>query len=175
MHGDVFAGSELGELEVDDLGDRLEGRPFDPETAPLEAYTLARDLYTEAYFPTVVRAGAAFQVGGTSLGATYSATQGGGELHLGWPQYLAIGAEQKLPVLSFLAVRAGMATSLSGANAISGGASLRIGPVHIAAAVSRTTGTAEPGEATLPSARFGERMVAGSGYSGTLGIELLRF
>lgn len=175
IRGDALAGSEIGELDLGDLSERFEARPYDPNSSSLEAYEVAREIYTEAFFPVVVRMGAAYELGGTTLGATYSSVKGEGDLHLGWPRYVAVGVEQKLPIFSIVAVRAGLASSLSGATALSGGASLRLGPVHIAGALSRTTGHAEPAEPGFASRRFAERAAAGSGYVATFGVELLRF
>lgn len=76
IRGDVFAGSEFADLGAGDIYDRLESRPFDPDSAPLEAYALAGDLLEQAYFPRVVRAGAGPDLGSTKLGATIGATRG---------------------------------------------------------------------------------------------------
>lgn len=173
MRGEVFSSAELADMSVQDMYDRLESRPFDPEGAPLEAYTLARDIYRQSYFPRVIRLGAALQHGGTTLGATYSTTAGDGELTTGWPKYLAVGIEQKLPFLSFLILRGGVATSLDGATALSGGTTLQFGPLGISAAVTSLRGNAEasvPG--SFDSSRFAERMAAGSGVGFNFGVEL---
>lgn len=176
LRGDVFSSTELADLSVQDMYDRLEPRPFDPNAAPLEAYALVNDVYRQSYFPRVIRVGAALTHGSTTAGATYSTTAGKGELTTGWPKYLAVGIEQKIPFLSFLILRGGVATSLDGATALSGGTTLQLGPVGISAAVSRLKGNEEastPG--SFDSSRFAERMAAGSGVGFSLGVDLTSF
>src|SRR5690606_9081471 len=124
----------------------------------------------------IVRLGAALKSGSTTLGATYSTTAGDGELHEGWPSYLAAGIEQKLPFLSFLIVRGGVATSLDGATALSGGTTIQLGPVGITAAVSRLSGNDQsslPG--SFQSARFANRLEAGDGVGFSFGIDIVSF
>jgi hypothetical protein len=113
------------------------------------------------------------QFGGTALAASYTAKQGKGDLYAGWPRSLAVGLEQRLPLLSFLTIRGGVASSLSGASAYSLGTTLRLGPIGISAAASATTGNDEaaaPGN--FDGTRFAERLAAASGYGLTFGIEL---
>ena len=173
LRGDEFVGSELDDEDLDELYDRLNPRPFDPTAVPLEAYELARELFTEAYFPRVVRLGAGVQFGGTALGASFAAKQGKGDLHAGWPRTLAVGLEQRLPLLSFLTLRGGVASSLSGASAYSLGTTLRLGPVGISAAATATTGNDEAAaQNTFDGTRFAARLAAASGYGLTLGIEI---
>lgn len=176
LRGDVISSTELADLSVGDIYDRLELRPFDPNAAPLEAYALANDMYRQTYFPRVIRIGAALSHGSTTLGATYSTTAGEGELTTGWPKYLAVGIEQKVPFLSFLILRGGVATSLDGATALSGGTTLQLGPVGISAAISRLNGSeraSTPG--AFDSSRFAERLEAGSGVGFSLGVDLTGF
>lgn len=176
LRGDVFEGSEFSDLGVQDIYDRLQPRPFDPEAVPLEAYSLANEFFTQTYFPRVIRFGAGIDLGPTKLGATYKTTQGKGELATGWPTYVAIGLEQKLPILSFITVRGGIANSLDGASAVSAGASLRLGPLGISAAASRTTGNEKgPDASDFNTRRYAERMAASSGYGFSLGVTLNGF
>jgi len=173
LRGHLFRSTELADMSVGDMYDQLESRPFDPSSAPLEAYALANEIYEQTYFPRVVRLGAALRSGSTTLGATYSTTAGKGELSEGWPSYLAAGIEQKLPFLSFLIVRGGAATSLDGATAFSGGTTIQLGPVGISAAISRLKGNNEsstPG--TFDSTRFANRLAAGDGVGFSFGIDL---
>src|SRR5690606_29941461 len=58
LRGDVFEGSEFSDLGPQDIYDRLQPRPFDPEAVPLEAYSLANEFFTQTYFPRVIRFGA---------------------------------------------------------------------------------------------------------------------
>jgi hypothetical protein len=176
LRGDVFSGSDMAEMSVQDVYDRLQSRPFDAATAPLEAFELANDMYRETYFPSVMRMGAALRHGGTALGATYSTTVGKGELATGWPHYIALGVEQKVPVLSFIILRGGVANSLDGASELSGGATLQLGPVGISAAISKLNGNShQVVTGDFASTRFGQRMAAGNGVGLNLGLDLRAF
>jgi hypothetical protein len=176
LRGQTFKGSELSDMDIGDILDRFEPRPFDPTSAPLGAYDLLRELYQESYFPRVVRLGAGYRMGGTALGATLSTTQGKGDLYAGWPRYLGLGVEQRLPLLSFWTVRGGVATSLSGASALTVGSGWKLGPVHLTGALVRTSGHGEEASATDPNRfRFAEGLAAGSGYALRFGIDVTGF
>jgi hypothetical protein len=175
LRGDVFAGAEFSDLEVEDIYDRLEARPFDPNGVPIEAYELVEELLVQSYFPRVIRLGAGLDLGSTKLGATLKTTQGKGELTTGWPTYLALGAEQRLPVLSFLTLRAGIASSLDGAVALSAGTSLNFGPLALSVAASRASGNDDGGDGSFDPERFAERIAAGSGYGFSVGLALRGF
>jgi hypothetical protein len=95
---------------------------------------------------------------------------------MGWPQYLSVGLEQRVPILSFLYLRGGVATSLDGATALAGGTTLQFGPVGISAAISRLKGNdraSTPG--AFDSSRFANRMAAGSGVGFSFGLDLTSF
>ncbi len=175
LRGGDFTSRELDEEGIDGILDRFEARPFDPAAAPLEAFEVARGLLREAYLPRVVRLGAGYQRGGSSVGATFSSTVGGGDLHAGWPRYLAIGAEQRLSILT---LRTGYANSLDGASALTVGAGLRLGAVHLMASAGRLTGSDESAAVgtadTLDGLRYSDRLAAGSGYGATIGISVVR-
>ncbi|HEX7050512.1 MAG TPA: hypothetical protein VF188_09950 [Longimicrobiales bacterium] len=175
LSGDEFAGSEIGEVGLQDFEERLEPRSFDPTAAPIAAYEVVDNLFTEAFFPRVVRVGAAYQHGGTALGATLSTTQGEGDLYTGWPQYLAVGLEQRLPLLSFWTIRGGYASSLDGASAVSLGTSWQLGPIRLSAAASRATGSNAAAGPGFNPLHYGERFAAGTGYAGSLGLEVIGF
>jgi hypothetical protein len=101
---------------------------------------------------------------------------GEGELVMGWPRYLAAGLEQRVPILSFLILRGGVATSLDGATALSGGTTLQFGPVGISAAVSRLTGNDRASTSNgFDSSRFANRMAAGTGGGLSFGLDLRGF
>jgi hypothetical protein len=176
LRGDVFSSTEIADMSVEDMYDRLESRPFDANAAPLQAYALANDIYEQTYFPRIIRLGAALQHGATTLGATYSTTAGEGELTTGWPTYLAVGVEQKVPFLSFIILRGGLATSLDGATALSGGTTLQFGPVGISAAITSLSGNAEPSTpGSFDSSRFADRLAAGDGVGFSFGVDLTSF
>ena len=176
LRGDEFEGSEFADLGAQDIYDRLQPRPFDPTSAPLEAYSLLADLFTQTYFPRVIRFGAGIDLGLTKLGATYKTTQGKGEFMSGWPSYIAVGVEQTLPLLTFITLRAGLANSLDGASAVSGGATLQLGPLGMSAALSRTTGNGQgPDGLDFDTRRYAERMAAASGYAFSIGATLRGF
>lgn len=177
LRGDVFEGSEFSDLGARDIMDRLEPQPFDPGAVPLEAYSLASEFFAQTYFPRVVRLGAGIDLGITKIGATYKTTQGKGELTTGWPSYVAVGIEQTIPVLSFITFRAGLANSLDGASSLSGGATLRLGPLGLSFALSQMTGNDKGVEdgADFDARRYAERIAAGSGYGFSVGATLSAF
>ncbi|MBI4544643.1 MAG: hypothetical protein HY703_05590 [Gemmatimonadetes bacterium] len=169
-----FDGTEL-DLDPTELLDSLKAEDFDPGAVPQQAYETARDLFREAYFPRVIRVGIGYQTGLTSLGATFSTTQGKGDLHAAWPKYLAFGLEQQLPFLSFLRLRGGFATSLDGASQLAAGTSLGFGPLALTLAGTLATGNDEAPVAdgtSFAPFRFSERLAAGSGYGLSLGLEI---
>lgn len=170
LGGDVTT-TELDEDGLETLLDRFEARPFDPTAAPLEAYEVARGFLTEAYQPRVLRAGAGYQRGGSSAGLTVSSTVGGGDLHAGWPRYIAVGVEQRLYLLE---LRAGYANSLSGASALTVGSGLRMGSVQLMASAARILGSGEPSATAEVTEgwRYADRLATGSGYALTLGLSV---
>lgn len=178
LRGQEFSGKELSDMGIGDLMDRFEPRPFDPMGAQLGAYELARDLFIQTYAPRTVRLGVGFESSstGTMLGATYSTIQGKGDLHSGWPKYAAVGIEQRIPVIHFITVRGGYATSLDGATAKTAGLSLRLGSLNLTTAVIKSTGHGEGASgADVNHLRFAERLAAGTGYGFFFGLDLLSF
>lgn len=178
LRGQSFSGKELSDKGIMDLMDGFEPRPFDPTGAQLGAYELARDLFTQAYFPRTIRAGVGLKTRatGTTLGATYSTVQGKGDLHTGWPKYASLGVEQKLPLLSFITLRGGFASSLDGASALTGGLGLGLGPINLTTAVIMSSGHGEGDNGTNANRfRFAEQMAAGTGFGFFIGLDLISF
>jgi hypothetical protein len=178
LRGQSFSGKELSEMDFGDLLDRFEPRPFDPNSAELGAYELARGFFHQSFFPRIIRAGVGYQsrLTGTRFGATFSTTQGDGDLHTGWPRYAALGAEQQLPILSFLTVRGGYATSLAGASALTGGLGIGMGPVNLNTALTLSNGHGKGITGTDPNRhRFAEQLAAGSGIGFLIGLDLAIF
>jgi hypothetical protein len=170
--GGEFTSDLLDDEGLDGVLDEFDARPFDPASAPLEAYLVADELLPEAYFPRVVRLGAGYRTGGTSAGVTYSSTVGGGDLHAGWPSFLAVGVEQDLVIL---ALRGGWVTSLDGAHAFTLGTGLGGGGVHFSVSGARFLGSQEgpqPGEG-MDGQRYADRLAAGSGFAVTIGLSVL--
>lgn len=178
IRGQTFTGSELSDMGVGDLMDRFEAREFDETGAPLGAYELVRDLFNEAYAPKVYRAGVGIQSRrlGTTIGATYSTVSGKGDMHVGWPKYASLGVEQKLPILRFISVRAGYATSLDGASARTAGLGLGLGSLNLTAAVIASEGHGDgPVGPGFDDYRYANRLAAGTGYGLFIGLDLLTF
>jgi hypothetical protein len=172
VRGGEFAGSEFSDLSAMDIYDRLQPRPFDPDTEPGETIALVEDLLTQVHFPRIVRIGAGLNLGLTRVGATLKTTQGKGELTTGWPNYLAAGVEQTLPFLMAVTLRAGLASSLDGASALSAGTTIGLGPLGLALAVSKLSGNENAVDDSFDSQRFAERIAAGSGYAFSVGLTL---
>lgn len=169
LRGGEFTGTELAEMGVGDFNDRFEPRPYDPASDPPEAASLESALFTGASLPRLVRVGAAYRAGGTTLSATASDAAGGGELHTGWPRYVAVGVGQRL--LPGWHVRGGLASSLAGATAIGLGTSISMGAAQLTLGALRTSGSA----ADAPPAGgvdFPGRLAAASGYALMLGLDI---
>lgn len=166
-----FTGAELSGMGPADFADRFEPHPYVPEIDPPEAAGLEETLFVGASRPRIVRFGAAYETGGTTLGATFSQTAGSGEFHAGWPRYLAAGAEQRL--LGFWSLRGGIASSLSGASAVSLGSSFAMGTVHLTVSAVRASGGANGAAASLGDRfDFPGRLARTSGYTLMLGLDI---
>ncbi|HEX7240707.1 MAG TPA: DUF5723 family protein [Longimicrobiaceae bacterium] len=108
----------------------LSDRALDPGAATSQEYETARELYSEAYFPTTLRLGAAWAPArGTELGAAYQGNLTEGRLSGWWDRTASVGVQQKLPLVT---VRAGYATNLEEGRMLTGGLSL--GPIQLGAA-----------------------------------------
>lgn len=161
---------ELSRTDPEDLLERLESRPLDPELLPEEALDVLRaGFMDDAHPPTEIGLGAAYRTGGTGIGATFRSTVGAGDLHADWPLYLAGGVEQ---ALSFLRLRGGLATSFD-AVLYSAGFGLALGPVRLDIAGARAHGSGEGVAGSAVGAnrhRFAERLNAGSGWAVSVGL-----
>lgn len=103
---------------------------LDPAAVPVRVYQTALPLYREAYFPTTVRAGAAWApLKGMEIGAAYQGNVTTGRMGGWWDRSVSVGVQQKLPLVR---VRAGAATNLEEGTLLSGGVSL--GPIQLGAA-----------------------------------------
>jgi hypothetical protein len=90
-----------------------------PADADLTRGITARTLQDGAYLPTTARLGLGWQpVEGTQLGASYYGAVTGGRMSGSWGHLLALGVEQRVPLIT---VRAGAATSFDGGSMLSGG------------------------------------------------------
>ncbi len=154
-NGEVTS-AELDEVGLFGIRGRLDVEPFDDTAVPLEAYVVADELFDGAYFPRTVRAGAAYRWRGARAGITYGSTLGGGDLHAGWPAWLAVGFEQELVVL---ALRAGWATSFTGSHAITAGTTLGGDDIRFHLAGARV---------------FGSEATPGTGLAFTIGLSVTR-
>lgn len=168
-----LSGRELGETHPDELADRLEPRPLDPDNPPLEAAVILAetggDFFRDAMLPKVWSAGASWTGSLLSAGLTYSQLADDGELSAGWPRYLGGGLELDLWALE---LRAGAATSFDASWLLSAGFGLHLGPVRLDLAGARLDGGES--RATRPEDfRFPERFGAGDGWTASLGLGLM--
>lgn len=113
---------------IDLIEDRFAATPIDPTSASLAVLTAAEGLFEEAYFPQSYRLGAGWQSGGTTLEATAIKVSPRGRFTSSWDERVAIGIEQKIPLLT---LRAGYMRGDDSLSAITGGLALRFGPVHL--------------------------------------------
>jgi len=170
VRGGEFTDAELAEMGPADFRDRFEPRPYVPEFDPMAA-PLAATILRGAMPPRIVRLGAAYEFGGTAVGATFSQTAGSGRLHTGWPKYLAIGAEHRL--LPSWRLRGGFATSLSGATAIALGSSFTMGAAELTFATVRASGRENDTFAGIGDGiDFPGRLAQTSGYALMLGLDV---
>ncbi len=126
---------------------------LDPSAASLEVIATAQGLYRQAYFPTVLRAGAAWKPSeATDLGVAYETKLSDGRLGGRWDRTLSAGLQQKV---LFLRVRGGYSTNLEDGQVLSTGVSL--GPLQLGVA-KITDGTFEDAERRGYIATFGLSM-----------------
>lgn len=113
-------------------------RPYDEAAALPGTRALAASLrdHRDAGLPMTLRAGAAYELRGTTVAAAFQKEMDD-DAPLGglWNQQLSVGVQQRLSILAF---RAGVATDLDEGSMLSGGLSL--GPLHLGAARLTTGG-----------------------------------
>ncbi|MDP2959129.1 MAG: hypothetical protein Q8N53_22095 [Longimicrobiales bacterium] len=137
-HEAVFTDDDFDSAELADLLDRFAETPLDPSAVDLPVYEAARGLFTQAYFPTVYRAGLGWAGGsGTRLEVNASAVSPRGRQSAPWEQRLSAGVEQRL---KFLVLRAGYARAEDGIAALTGGLGLRVGPIRLDVAAGKLSG-----------------------------------
>ncbi|HUF76807.1 MAG TPA: DUF5723 family protein, partial [Longimicrobiales bacterium] len=116
------------ESGIEDLIDRFQSQPVDPEAMSLPVYFTAQDLFRGAFFPTVFRLGVGWRAGGTAVELVGSSVSPRGRQHSQWDERVSLGLEQRLWILT---LRAGAAKGTDGLQALSGGLGLGIGPVAL--------------------------------------------
>jgi Family of unknown function (DUF5723) len=110
----------------------LSEREYDEAQAMAGTRALAATLLGErdAALPMTLRAGAAYQMRGTTLGAAFQKELDEdtpfGQL---WDQQLSVGVQQRLPIIT---LRAGLSTDMEDGSMLSGGLSL--GPIQLGVA-----------------------------------------
>lgn len=114
--------------DIEELIDRFDARPIDPEAVSLPVYQTAQDLYQDAHFPTSFRAGVGWRAGGTAVELVGTSVSPRGRQRSEWDDRLSIGVEQRL---LFFVVRAGAARGSDGLQVLSGGVGLAFGPVAL--------------------------------------------
>lgn len=137
-HEGVFTDEDFDSAELADLLDRFADTPLDPSAVSLPVFEAARGLFTQAYFPTVYRAGLGWAGGsGTRVEVNAAAVSPRGRQSAPWEQRLSAGVEQRL---KFLVLRAGYARAEDGIAAVTGGLGLRVGPVRLDMAAGKLSG-----------------------------------
>jgi len=121
-------GDDFEQLGFEDFINRFEGQPISGGSLSLPVYRTAQELFRAAYFPTVLRAGAGWRAGGTSVELVGTSVSPRGRQHNDWDERISLGVEQFLWIL---ALRAGGALGSDGLQAINGGVGLGLGPVHL--------------------------------------------
>lgn len=116
------------DLEFADLIDRFDGEPIDPGAVSLPVYQTAADLYRDAFFPTVFRAGVGWRAGGTAVELVGTSVSPRGRQRADWDERVSLGIEQRLV---FLTLRAGAAKGSDGLQVVSAGVGLGLGPVAL--------------------------------------------
>ncbi len=114
--------------EPEDLIDLYQAQPLDPNSMSLYVAETVQDLFPDAFFPTVFRAGLGWRAGGTALELVGTSVSPQGRQHSQWDERISLGLEQRL---WFLTLRAGGMKGADGLQAISGGLGLGLGPVKL--------------------------------------------
>ena len=94
----------------------------------LPVYQTAADLYRDAFFPTVFRAGVGWRAGGTAAELVGTSVSPRGRQRGDWDERVSLGIEQRLV---FLTLRAGAAKGSDGLQVVSAGVGLGLGPVAL--------------------------------------------
>jgi hypothetical protein len=121
------SGDDFEELDFEDFVNRFQGQPIDEGSVSLPVYQTAQELFRAAYFPTVLRVGAGWRAGGTSVELVGTSVSPRGRQHNDWDERISLGVEQWLWILG---LRAGGALGSDGLQVINGGIALGIGPVR---------------------------------------------
>jgi hypothetical protein len=125
-HEAVLTDVDFDTKDFGELLDGFVGAPVDPGSVSLPVYEVARELFAESYFPTVMMGGVGWRAGSTTLELVGSWASSNGRFRSVWDDRLSFGAEHRL---SFAAVRAGFARASAGVLAASGGLGLIFGRV----------------------------------------------
>ena len=149
--------NDLGlDLGIGDYLDRFDGDVIDPNSVSLAVFEAAQDFFEGSYFPQVFRAGIGWQGGGTTIEATGIKVAPRGRYRSAWDERVSVGLEQRLPILT---LRGGYGFAENGITQMTGGAGLRLGPVHLDTSVGKFSGE-RPDAAPW------------DGYFGTLGLQI---
>lgn len=116
------------ERDLEELADRFEGRPLDPQAVSLPVFQTARGVYRDAFFPTTFRAGVGWRAGGTAIELMGASVSPRGRQRSQWDERISLGLEQRL---LFLTLRAGAAKGSDGLQAVGAGLGLELGPLAL--------------------------------------------
>ena len=106
-HEATFTDDDFDSADLTELLDRFADTPLDPSGVSLPTFEAARGLFTQAYFPTVYRAGVGWEgIHGTRVELDASAVSPRGRQSAPWEQRVSAGVEQRL---KFLVLRGGYA------------------------------------------------------------------
>ena len=137
-HEAAFTDDDFDSEDLTELLDRFADTPLDPGAVSLPVFEAARGLFSQAYFPTVYRAGVGWEgTRGTRVELDASAVSPRGRQRTPWEQRLSAGVEQRL---KFLVVRGGYALAEDGLRALTGGIGLRVGPVRLDVGAGKLSG-----------------------------------
>lgn len=136
-HEAVFTDDDFDAADLGDLLDRFEDTSLDPDAVSLTVFEAARGLFSEAYFPTVIRTGVGWAGPSTRVEVNAQAVAPRGRQSAPWDQRLSAGVEQRV---AFLVLRGGYAMAQDGVNALTGGVGLRVGPVRLDLAAGKLSG-----------------------------------
>ena len=121
-------GDDFDQLDFEDFINRFDDEPITGSSVSLQVYQTAQELFRAAYFPTVLRAGAGWRAGGTSVELVGTSVSPRGRQRNDWDQRVSLGVEQWLWILG---LRVGGAMGSEGLQAINAGIALGIGPVEL--------------------------------------------
>jgi hypothetical protein len=151
--------------DPEELIDDFQASEVDPASMSIYVAQTLQDLFPDAYFPTVFRAGVGWRAGGTAIELVGASVSPQGRQHSQWDERISLGIEQRL---WFLTLRAGGAKGSDGLQVLSGGLGLGFGPVKLDVSAGMMSGGFE-----FASGLVAPEDVDYAGGHGTISLQIM--